>query len=202
MSGMTRRLLRLTGALASVVLMSSCSLADHAPWAEADYLTDGSDGRSPAPGAGVAVEVGKPMSYSLTSLKATTPGVNPRITDVTIYADDGITLVGVGVLDTTASVGALTVDTFPPEPYFRDYPEDRASYHAGLPTRPVPGGGRPWSLIGGLQTSRSGASLIRSVTVAYEVDGESHEQTFEINLNLCGYKGDPKSVRCEAPASE
>lgn len=199
---MIRRSTALAAAVLCLIMATSCSLSEQLPWAEPRYLTDGSDGRAPVGSEGVPVEVGKPMSYSLTSIKATTPGVNPRITDVTIDADDGITLVGVSVLDSKASVGGVVLEDFPPESYFREFPQDRDNYHPGLPTRPVPGGGRAWSLVGGLTTDRLGPTLIRSVTVTYELDGHSHKQTFDVLANLCGYKGDPKTVRCEAPAVE
>lgn len=147
---------------------------------------------------GVSVEVGKPMAYSLTTLMATTPGKNPRITDVEMDADDGVEFVDVGFLDSKASIGAITVDEFPPEPSFKEYPQDRDNFHQGLPSGPVPAK-VPWSLVGAVVTHNEGPTTVRSVTVTYEIDGDSHHQEFDVLFNLCGYADDPDDVECEAP---
>lgn len=178
----------------SVGMAASCSWGG---FGEGDYLTDGLEG-DPLGSEGVAVKIGQPMSYSLTKVMATKPGKNPRITRVELDADDGVELVDVGVLDSKASVGAIVVDEFPPEPFFRDYPEDRDNFHRGLPTGPVPAK-VPWSLVGAVVTRNEGPTTVRSVTVTYEIDGGTHQQTFAAPVNFCGYTDDPDDVKCEAP---
>lgn len=179
---------------ASVWLTGSCSLVG---LSEGDYLTDGRDEPS-AGSVGVPAKVGQPMSYSLISVMATRSGQNPRITDVELDAEDGVELVDVGFLDSKASVGAITVDEFPPEPYFKEYPQDRDNFHHGLPSGPVPAK-VPWSLVGAVVTHNEGPTTVRSVTVTYEIDGDSHHQEFDVLFNLCGYTDDPDDVECEAP---
>lgn len=164
---------------------------------EGDYLTDGRE--EPTAGSvGVPAKVGQPMSYSLISVMATRSGQNPRITDVEIDADDGVELVDVGFLDSKASIGAFTVDEFPPEPYFKEYPQDRDNFHQGLPSGPVPAK-VPWSLVGAVVTHNEGPTTVRSVTVTYEIDGDGHHPEFDVLFNLCGYADDPDDVECEAP---
>ncbi|SMC37871.1 hypothetical protein SAMN06296429_102220 [Janibacter indicus] len=86
----------------------------------------------------------------------------------------------------------------PPEPSFKEYPQDRDNFHQGLPSGPVPAK-VPWSLVGAVVTHNEGPTTVRSVTVTYEIDGDSHHQEFDVLFNLCGYTDDPDDVECEAP---
>lgn len=188
---MRRKILCTWMATCLITLAGGCSESG-------EYLTDGVD-TSPEGGVGVPVKVGDAMSYSLLQLSATKHGKHPRVTEVSLSADDGVELVGVGWLDSKRSNGAITVTDFPPKSYYeRDFPQDRDSYHPGLPAGPIPGGGKTWSLIAGLRTERLGPARIHSVTVSYDVDDEKYEQTFDLIVNLCGYEGEPASVQCEA----
>ncbi|MCM3555129.1 hypothetical protein M3697_08425 [Janibacter melonis] len=143
-----------------------------------------------------SADVDVPMSWSLGPVHSD-PAQGPvTVTDVAIDAGDGVTLAGVGWMDSSGSKMAFAESRFPPRSIFARYPGAADHFRTGLPAGPLPRGSQTWSLVLGLTVDRVQDVPIRAVRVTYEVDGREQEQTFLLQHTLCGRTPATKDREC------
>lgn len=171
-------------------------------WATARWREEPADALSMGSGdsenwVSVTAEAGVPMSWSLSDLVADPDRGPVTVTDVTVDADESMTLLGVGWIDTRSPMRGMVTTDFPPESFFEEIKGTREHYHSGLPAGPLPRGEVGWTPVLGLTVDRAGPSRLRAMHVTYEVDGEEHVQTFELRHTVCAYVGSAKDVDCD-----